>query len=52
MNYLIYFILGIFFAQFILPLLNTFSNYVLIGFEAILNRIIGKQKIEKNIIGF
>lgn len=52
MNYLIYFILGIFFAQFIFPLFNAFSNYALMGFETILNRIIGKQKEEKNTIGF
>ena len=52
MNYLIYFILGIFFAQFIFPLFNTFSNYAFMGFETILNRIIGKQKEEKNTIGF
>lgn len=52
MNYLIYFILGIFFAQFIFPLFNTFSNYALIRFETVLNRTIRKQKEEKNTIGF
>ena len=54
MNYLIYFVLGIFFAQFILPLFNTFSGYTLAIFETVLNKVTGKKEKEaqRNVIGF
>lgn len=54
MNYLIYFVLGIFFAQFILPLFNTFSGCILAIFETTLNKVTGKKEKEaqRNVIGF